>query len=113
METKTKTEISNTKFTKGKWVVKVNELTPDKEIFVAIENRGGLARIFHSNELVNTRETALENAKLMAAAPDLLEALIGARELLRKLTAAANISFIENEDVQFKAIRKAIDKATK
>ncbi len=72
------------KHTQGKWIVDVNKHTENKEVFVKIENKSAIARLFENNETVKSKEEAIANATLMAAAPDLLKALKGLREEVTK-----------------------------
>ncbi len=65
------------KHTQGKWEVSVNTNT-DQKIFVKANDGkigSAICLLFEGNYSVKSREEAEANAKLIAAAPELLEAL--------------------------------------
>ena len=69
----TKYKIMETNYTSAPWIIS----NQDKNgIFITdIKNSGSLARVYTSNDLVNSLDTAKANAKLIAAAPDMLKTL--------------------------------------
>lgn len=89
--------------TKGEWSIWDSETNPDyPHITISAKGTPKIAKVlynFHSTNEMNA------NAKLIAAAPDLLEAIIGMAELDIIITS-------ETKAILEKA-RKAINKATK
>ena len=99
-----------TKHTKGKWEVKVND-TEAQEVFVKTD-KAAIARFFENNSEVKSKEEAIANAKLFVSARDLLDCL-------KRLDAAASLALHTGDNglhnfVQLMLIntKEAIKKAT-
>jgi hypothetical protein len=71
-----------TKFTKGVWVEKLNPLSKNKERYV--ESTNGVLIAYVKPEDIDDYEEVEANAKLIAAAPELLQSLQGAIFILRQ-----------------------------
>ena len=98
-----------TKHTPGPWVVDPDSPT---DISPADDLRLGIASICHADEAGGRWEFGRQskaNAKLIAAAPDLLEALIKLHESLESLNESGDAGQMVADDVE--TARAAIAKA--
>lgn len=96
-----------TNHTEGPWIINEDDKTG---VFINTpSNSGAIVRVYTDNPLVN-KEQGLANAKLIIAAPDLLDALENLRFLIR-ITPEINKekAFIECIEAAKKAIKKATE----
>lgn len=96
--------MENFKGTKGEWkVTEGNFITPLDEEFA-------LCKVFGENNIYITREKEKSNAKLIAAAPELLEALQIAVNILESKNG---FSKEFDNDLSVRDMKQAINKALK
>ena len=97
----------NTKHTPGPWELRHERYCGKTDHVIRI----GTASVYFNRGIGNTEETAIANARLIAASPDLLEALQSITksydELLEKYGKAHGWGTIESDNA-----RAAIAKAT-
>jgi hypothetical protein len=109
-----------TEFTKGNWIIFAGK---SKEFHIFVEKGGSLDFIYHRVATIfeTSRAKREANAKLIAAAPELLKALDCIKSVI-DICANANDDVLSNERASvyksiqksdtYKLIEKAIKKAT-
>ncbi len=99
------------KHTQGEWEVRTNSESPEKEIFVAVKGKDAIAILFDDNSTVNSKETALANAKIMASGQTLLKALVALKikYLFNQTKTQAKNNHIDETLLE---VEEAIKKAT-
>ena len=97
-----------TKHTPGPWHVGHTSNTEEgKNEFIDIDSKkGSIARAWHPNVFSGTQKETEANAKLIAAAPELLEALKAIKDNIKEL-AIDNIVKVGILGLTQKAIEKA------
>lgn len=91
-----------TKHTKGEWKVTTNEYNDVAPLF--IQCKSSILADVHKN--INNQQESIANAKLIAAAPELLEACIIALKYFNGFDSP------EQNEAAFHALNNAIKKAT-
>jgi hypothetical protein len=104
--------MSKFKHTPGPWKVEIQQYPEGSHICVADNAGDWVADCGKMSTLPSNNKEATANAKLISAAPDLLEALIDAADELEVYDAS---SHGQDEDTRrvLGLVRKAIKKATK
>ena len=104
--------MSNLKHTKGSWEITGNYLSPNGEGWVQVGSKDErwIAEAKGTHVGPKTAKTAMANAKLIAAAPDLLACCLAAKAMY-EAQGITEKSMIGGE--QYKDVLKAIKKATK
>ncbi len=97
--------ISNNENVTERWIVSDEE---ENGIYIKIENSDAIARLYGDNKAVKNREKALINAKLIAAAPELL---IAAIEFYKVIQAEGCIPDMDQNRLN-ELFNDAINKAT-
>ena len=97
--------MENQKHTQGEWLLHENLRSINSENNIPIANvwYNNIANVWYKNTTMVTEEEGLANAKLIAAAPDLLEALQGLNHLWQG----------KEDWIEVKRAINAINKATK
>ena len=97
------------KFTQGEWeVASVDYVENTKQLHVLVKGKGGLVcTLFHLSGASSVKEEAEANAKLIAAAPDMLEAL---NDLVEHIVSV--LPFGKQDIKKILAAKQAIKKAT-
>lgn len=112
METKQTSTMENFKFTKGEWEV----FKPDHIgcTNVRIGKNNGFCQFVELWHHQNSKEESEANAKLIAAAPKLLDALIELEQRVVMIMSQLVDSPHEiSNDITIQKVRNAINKATK
>ena len=96
------------KGTKGEW--KLSEtITFGRQMVDLGDFNGSIDVWYHNGESI-TKDEATANAKLIAAAPDLLKALLEVKEILKKEWPKQEWDEFANKETSFtKAINKALN----
>jgi hypothetical protein len=104
------------KYTKGEWRMIYPAINAPNEFIIGDCDGFTLASVYGALGTPNDMEEAEANAKLIAAAPDLLEALVLANSILDRMSS--EYAMIANKHANFtrgesNIIERAIEKATK